>query len=130
LYNEIETNGTVVIDQPLFDHLEQINCSPKLANSGMTYKQRINPEAIERIKLHKNYQFKFVVSNEEDIEEIMRDFVKPFNIPLKNIVIMPGMDDREDFHERTRFSLEMGKKYRIRALTRLHISGWDKTLNV
>jgi 7-carboxy-7-deazaguanine synthase len=129
-YYEIETNGTIVIDVKLFNMLDQINCSPKLSNSGMTEKQRIVPEAIERIKLHKNYQFKFVVSNEEDIEEIMRDFVKPFNIPLKNIVIMPGMDDREDFHERTRFSLEMGKKYRIRALTRLHISGWDKTLNV
>jgi hypothetical protein len=96
----------------------------------MEFKQRVVPDAIERIMKHKNYQFKFVVSKEEDIEEIMRDFVKPFNIPLKNIVIMPGMDDREDFHERTRFSLEMGKKYRIRALTRLHISAWDRVINV
>jgi len=26
--------------------------------------------------------------------------------------------------------LEMGKKYRFRALTRLHIAAWNKTLNV
>jgi hypothetical protein len=43
---------------------------------------------------------------------------------------MPGMDSQENFHERTQFSLEMAKKYKLRGLTRLHISGWDKTLNV
>jgi organic radical activating enzyme len=130
LYNEIETNGTIVIDQPLFDHLEQINCSPKLANSGMTEKQRINPEAIKRIMQHKNYQFKFVISTEDDVKEVFRDFVEPFNIPLKNVVCMPGLDDAANFEERTRFCLEMGKKYRFRALTRLHIAAYNQTLNV
>jgi hypothetical protein len=43
---------------------------------------------------------------------------------------MPGLDDASDFEERTRFCLEMGKKYRFRALTRLHIAAWNKTLNV
>jgi 7-carboxy-7-deazaguanine synthase len=129
-YNEIETNGTVVIDEPLFDLIDQINCSPKLSNSGMTEKQRIVPEAIKRIMEHSNYQFKFVVSIEDDIKEIFRDFIEPFNIPLKNVVIMPGMDSQEDFHERTQFSLEMAKKYKLRGLTRLHISGWDRVINV
>ena len=129
-FNEIETNGTVVIDGPLFRLIDQINCSPKLSNSGMTEKQRINPDAIKRIMEHSLYQFKFVVSVEDDIKEIFRDFIEPFNIPLKNVVIMPGMDSQEDFHERTQFSLEMAKKYKLRGLTRLHISGWDKTLNV
>jgi len=64
------------------------------------------------------------------MEEIMRDFVKPFNIPLKNVVIMPGLDDATNFEERTQFSLEMAKRYRVRGLTRLHIAAWNKTLNV
>ena len=129
-YNEIETNGTNYIDEPLFNLLDQINCSPKLANSGMTEKQRINPEAIKRIMEHDNYQFKFVISTEDDVKEIFRDFVKPFNIPLKNVVCMPGLDDAANFEERTRFCLEMAKKYRFRGLTRLHIAAWNKTLNV
>ena len=129
-FQEIETNGTIVIGRDLFDQIDQINCSPKLSNSGMTEKQRINPDAIKRIMEHSLYQFKFVVSVEDDIKEIFRDFIEPFNIPLKNVVIMPGMDSQEDFHERTQFSLEMAKKYKLRGLTRLHISGWDKTLNV
>jgi organic radical activating enzyme len=129
-FGEIETNGTIVIDQPLFNILAQINCSPKLSNSGMTEKQRINPEAIERIMEHPNYTFKFVISNEEDIKELFRDFVVPFSIPLANVVCMPGLDSQTDFHERTQFVLEMAKKYKFRGLTRLHISAWDKTLNV
>ena len=129
VYNEIETNGTVVIDG-LFNMLRQINCSPKLANSGMTEKQRINPEAIKRIMQHPNYQFKFVISTEDDVKEIFRDFVEPFNIPLKHVVCMPGLDDAANFEERTRFVMEMAKKYKFRGLTRLHIAAWNKTLNV
>jgi 7-carboxy-7-deazaguanine synthase len=129
-FYEIETNGTLVIEEPLFQMLDQINCSPKLANSGMTEKQRINPAAIERIKQHKNYQFKFVISTEDDVLELFRDFVEPFNIPLKNVVCMPGLDDAANFEERTQFCLEMAKKYRFRGLTRLHIAAWNKTLNV
>jgi hypothetical protein len=96
----------------------------------MTEKQRIVPTAIKRIMEHDNYQFKFVISTEDDVKEAFRDFVEPFNIPLKNVVCMPGLDSQTDFHERTQFVLEMGKKYKFRALTRLHISAWDKTLNV
>lgn len=129
-YHEIETNGTVYIEELLFKNIEQINCSPKLANSGMTEKQRIVPKAIERIMEHPNYQFKFVISTEDDVKEIFRDFIEPFEIPLKNVYCMPGLDDQSDFHERTQFCLEMAKKYRFVGLTRLHISAWDKTLNV
>ena len=129
-YYEIETNGTVVIEDKLFTMLDQINCSPKLSNSGMTEKQRINPEAIKRIMQHHNYQFKFVISNEEDVKELFRDFVVPFSIPLTKVVCMPGLDDVANFEERTQFCLEMAKKYKFRGLTRLHIAAWNKTLNV
>ena len=129
-YNEIETNGTVYIEDQLFNQLDQINCSPKLANSGMSKKQRFNEDALRRIMEHDNYQLKFVISVEDDIKEIFDEFVTPLEVPLKNVVCMPGLDDQDDFHERTNFVLELAKKYRFRGLTRLHISAWNKTLNV
>ena len=129
-YYEIETNGTVVIEDKLFVMLDQINCSPKLSNSGLEAKQRINPDAIKRIMEHSNYQFKFVISTEDDVKEVFRDFVEPFSIPLKNVICMPGLDSQTNFHERTQFVLEMAKKYKFVGMTRLHISAWDKTLNV
>ena len=129
-FYEIETNGTIYIDEPLFRDLDQINCSPKLSNSGMTAKQRIIPEAIKRIMEHANYQFKFVISTEDDVKEMFEDFIVPFNIPLKNVVCMPGMDKQEEYHERTQFVLEMAKKYKFRGMSRLHISAWDRVINV
>ena len=129
-YYEIETNGTVYINDDLFELLDQINCSPKLTNSGQPEKKRIVPNAIKRIMEHDNYQFKFVVSTEDDIKEMFKDFIEPLNIPLHRIVIMPGMDSQDQYHERTHFILEMAKKYTLRGMSRLHISAWDKTLNV
>jgi 7-carboxy-7-deazaguanine synthase len=129
-YHEIETNGTYEMSNDLFKIIDQINCSPKLANSGMTHKQRVVPKALLRVMDHKNYQFKFVVSTEEDIQEMLEDYVQTFYMPMKNVVAMPGLDDQADFHERTNFILEMAKKYKFRGLSRLHISAWDKTLNV
>lgn len=129
-YNEIETNGTIYMQDDLFNLLDQINCSVKLANSGMAANRRIVPESLERIMSHKNYWFKFVISTEECLQEIERDFVKPFNIPHDRVIMMPGLDSQEDFHERTRFSLEMAKKYGYIGMSRLHVSAWDKLTGV
>lgn len=129
-FMEIETNGTNYIEDQLFTWLSQINCSAKLSNSGMTAKQRIIPAAIARIMEHPNYQFKFVISTEEDVDEIFKDFIVPFNIPLKNVCCMPGMDDQRDFHERSHFIFEMAKKYGFIANQRMHISAYDKVVNV
>lgn len=129
-FQEIETNGTVFIETPLFKWLNQINCSPKLANSGMSAKKRIVPEAIKRIMEHENYQFKFVISSEDDIKEIFKDFIEPFNIPLKNVTCMPALDDQANYHERTNFVCEMAKKYKFIAAQRLHISSWGAVTGV
>lgn len=129
-FNEIETNGTVYINDYLLCDLDQINCSPKLSNSGMSVKQRIVPEAIERILNHPNYQFKFVISNEDDIFEMFHTFIIPFKIPLKNVVCMPALTSQDDFFERTRWCMEMGKKYKFVALTRLHVASWNSLTGV
>lgn len=129
-YQEIETNGTFVIKNDLLDVLSQVNCSAKLANSGMPKHRRVVPEAIASIMSHPNYWFKFVVSNEADIEEGFENYINPFNIPLERVVMMPGLDSQENFHERTRFILEAAKKYKFIGLTRLHVSAWDKTTGV
>lgn len=128
LYQEIETNGTIVIPDDM--EFDQINCSPKLGNSGMHARRRIKPNAIEWINNHPNHWFKFVVSDESDVDEIYNDYVKPFNIDEKSLILMPAMTDQSEFHERTKWVMEMGKKYQLRVMARLHISAWDKTTGV
>jgi len=129
-FDEIETNGTLYLNDDLFNMLDQINCSVKLANSGMERNRRIVPAALERIMEHKNYWFKFVISTEDCLKEIERDFITPLKIPHDRVLMMPGLDSQENFHERTRFCLEMAKKYGYVGLTRLHVSAWDKLTGV
>lgn len=129
-FDEIETNGTLYLQDDIFNMLDQINCSVKLANSGMAKNRRIVPKALERIMDHDNYWFKFVISTEECLREIEEDFIKPFNIPFDRVMMMPGLDSQKNFHERTRFCLDMAKKYGYIGLTRLHVSAWDKLTGV
>lgn len=129
-YCEIETNGTILIQDELFERLDQINCSPKLANSGIPEKDRVKEVPLRKILSHSNHQFKFVISKEEDMNEIISTFVNPLSIKSKNVVLMPALDNRENFHEGTRLSMEMAKKYGFIGLTRLHISAYDMTTGV
>ena len=130
VFHEIETNGTMYIEGPLFSLLNQINCSPKLSNSGMSKNARIIPKAIQRIMEHPNYQFKFVISNEDDIFEMFDTYINEFNIPLQNVCCMPALDDPEKFQERTHFIMEMAKKYKFIGLSRMHIAAWGRTCGV
>lgn len=129
-YQEIETNGTFLFEDKLFRIIDQINCSPKLSNSGMSEKQRIKSNVIEQIKTHSKYQFKFVIDNEDNIKEMFDTYIQPFNIPLQKVCCMPGLDRQENFNERTRWVLEMAKKYKFVGLTRLHIAAWGLTTGV
>ena len=130
LYNEIETNGTQIIGDDLFKQLNQINCSVKLANSGMDYTKRFCAASLKRIMSHDNYWFKFVVSEEKDMKEIEEDFINPLKIPANKVLMMPGLDHQDNFHERTEFCLQMAKKYGYVGMTRLHISAWNQTTGV
>lgn len=129
-FYEIETNGTVYIKSELFTLLHQINCSPKLSNSGNDPRLRYNEKALRRIMEHPNYQFKFVISKEEDLKEIFDEYINKLNIPLRNVICMPGLDNQEDFFERTQFVMEMSKKYRFIAGSRMHIAAWSKLTGV
>ena len=96
----------------------------------MSKEKRIVPEALKRITDHHSHWFKFVISEEDDLKEIEEDFVKPFNIDPSRVLMMPGLDKRENYHERTLFCMEMAKKYGYVGLTRLHVSAWDQTTGV
>jgi organic radical activating enzyme len=131
MYHELETNGTISAGINFFGgYIQQINCSPKLANSGIEYNKRVNPIALKQINSIANSWFKFVVSNEEDIREITSTYQIPFNIPRSKIIIMPGVDNINDLPERTKFLYEMTKKHGYRGITRGHILAWNKTTGV
>jgi len=108
IFNEMETNGSLYCES-IIKFMHQVNCSPKLSNSGIPRDRRINTESIKQIMNHKNYWFKFVVSTEENIQEMIRDYILPFNIPSERVILMPGVDKQSEIIERTQFAIEMSK---------------------
>jgi organic radical activating enzyme len=83
---EIETNGTVSPAGVLRD--AQINCSPKLANSGNPLKKRYKPEVLHDINGLPQSSFKFVVQTEDDLSEVER-IVHEVGMDADKVLIMP-----------------------------------------
>jgi len=96
----------------------------------MAYVDRYQVAPLKRIMSHSNYWFKFVISEENDMDEITQQFIEPLKIPANKVLMMPGLDNQDNFHERTEFCLQMAKKYGYVGLTRLHISAWNQTTGV
>jgi len=83
---EVETNGTVYPNERFLELVDQINCSPKLANSKNTAIKREKPEVLFKLAQHPKVNFKFVVSSANDVEEIQY-FVRTYK--MKEVYLMP-----------------------------------------
>ena len=92
---EIETNGTVVPTAELLDVVNQINCSPKLQNSGPDNKKtmRIKDRALQQLASSEKVNFKFVVATDDDVQEIV-ELVDAYN--LKEVYLMPEGRTKEE----------------------------------
>lgn len=69
---EIETNGTVRPNEEFLCLVDQINCSPKLSNSGDPQNLREKSQALFPLSKSGKTNFKFVISNQQDVDEVVR----------------------------------------------------------
>jgi 7-carboxy-7-deazaguanine synthase len=83
---EIETNGTIMPLPELSGR--QLNCSPKMANSGNPQRLRFRPEVLEHINSLRNSWFKFVARSREDLEEI-QELVSRCSLSTDKVLVMP-----------------------------------------
>lgn len=91
---EVETNGTLVPRQEFMDLVDQVNCSPKLSNNGADpLKLRRNPKALAALAASPKVNFKFVVCDDNDMEEIL-DIVNEFK--PQEVRLMPECRTREE----------------------------------
>ena len=109
---EIETNGSLPIK--ISRLIEQINCSPKLKNSG-------NPQYSLRVKpVNKKVLYKFIVQKGEDLEEI-NAFIRKYKIPKDHVYLMPEGISRKTILDRSKWLVEICKKEGYNFSPRLHI---------
>lgn len=86
---EIETNGTILPNESMLPYLNQINCSPKLENSGVLLKKRRKVEVLKGlIKTGIPVAFKFVCLSKECLDEV-EEIQLEAEIPDRLIWIMP-----------------------------------------
>jgi organic radical activating enzyme len=128
-YFEVETAGTQYLMNPEdLGRFHQINCSPKLANSGMPRRMRIIPRALDAIAHHHNTWWKFVISEESDFEEFMEDYL-PW-ISLDRVVLMPAGGSKEELALNNQVVWKLATTHNVRMTLRYQVEVWDKTTGV
>ena len=103
---EIETNGTLVPDEELADC--QFNCSPKLASSGNSLRERFRPSALNAIANMPNSWFKFVISGEGDIDEV-KGIVDQTDITCDRVLLMSEGTVPDELRRSDEYLTELAK---------------------
>lgn len=122
---EIETNGLIYHEHmKVFDF---INVSPKLSNSGETFERRIDFDSMLKINSDPNSIFKFVVSSEEDLNEIKLNYGW---IDPKRIWLMPAASTQEELAITLPMAAKMAIENGMNLSTRLQVHIWNQTTGV
>jgi 7-carboxy-7-deazaguanine synthase len=105
---EIETNGTLMPSKSLLNNVELFNCSPKLSNSGVSISKRMKPNIIKKyISTGNKAIFKFIISRQEDWEEIKTEWIEVMNIPKRLIYLMPSAENIKELIKNQELTIKM-----------------------
>src|SRR3990167_2077529 len=131
---EIETNATITPCKSFSEQVMLFNTSPKLSNSSMSEKRRYNADTLawHADNSDNNHLsiFKFVVNDERDVEEVLRDFVERWGISCNRVYLMPEGVTREELNHKRQWVAELCKKYGFRFSDRLQVSIWEQVTGV
>lgn len=126
---EIETNGTVMPSLELSNQVKYYNVSPKLVNSGMPSDKRMKSEVLAHFNEKSQTIFKFVVSNDSDIQEVIH-LVDIFNLYRHRIWLMPAASDIPSLAINGEFVAKACIDNQFNYSHRLQVAIWDKTTGV
>lgn len=98
------------------------NCSPKLSNNGLPRQLNCVPEALRVILETGRCDFKFVIQQRQDLEEIERDYL-PL-IPPERIMLMAEGTTAEAQHRTTKWLIDECARRGYRFSPRLQILAW------
>jgi 7-carboxy-7-deazaguanine synthase len=126
---EIETNGTI-LPSPEIEHLIGYwNISPKLSNSAMPFEKRIKDDSMEYFNKNEKAMFKFVVSGEEDMKEVL-ELVSTFKIAKKKVWLMPDASNIEELLSKNQEVAVLALKHGLNFSSRLQVEIYNKTIGV
>lgn len=129
-YIEIENESTLMPSEELIELVDCWNNSPKLENSYNPRDFRLQPVILKKLSSLKNSWFKFVVFEEEDWQEIKRDFLDTELIQKNQIILMPLGATREELLQNRQRVVDIAVRENVRYSTREHVILWDKKTGV
>lgn len=131
---EVETNGTIIPSKEFDQAVDHYNISPKLGNSGNSRAIRYVPHALEWFGKNPKSSWKFVITNEADMEEAYLDYIAPhyLNSVDKNrkVWVMPSCSTQEEYNRVAPIVADFAIKYCYKFSTRLQVNIWNETTGV
>lgn len=120
---EVETNGTRIPSDAFAEAVNQFNVSPKLGNSGMEEKLRLNSSALAYFAAQPKAWFKFVVAAPEDMAEI-ESLLTTHGIPRQRVLLMPEGRTAAELNRSSEWLAEVCRDGGFRFCDRLHVRIW------
>jgi len=110
-----------------------MSISPKLSNSepveaeaaGRHNEGRLDIEVLRKLLGEYEYQLKFVVDSEDDLQEVEQTIEALGNVDLEKVMLMPQAASREELSVRSPMVADMCKRSGFAFCQRLQVLLWD-----
>lgn len=129
-YIEIENESVLPVHSQMIEYVDCWNNSPKLESSGNSLKARYKPEILKKLSSLVNAWFKFVVVDDDDWEEIKREFLDPGLIKKDQIVLMPMGATRQELELTRELTVNIAIRENVRFSDREHVIIWNKKTGI
>lgn len=126
---EVETNGTLVPTAKFDAAIDQYNVSPKLENSNNPKSLREKAKALRFFAASPKANFKFVIAEKSDLDEVLR-LLEVYAIAPEKVWLMPEGTSAAALSKRRKWLVEKCKTHGFRYSDRLHIQIWGSKKGV
>ncbi|WP_438979926.1 7-carboxy-7-deazaguanine synthase QueE [Polynucleobacter sp.] len=120
---EVETNGTITPNPEVVRQVAQFNVSPKLKSSGNDPAKALKEEVLIFFNECDKAVFKFVVSDPDDLVEVM-ELCDLIGIDHSKVYLMPEGRDQEAIQANSLWLAEVCKDQQFNFTSRLHVMLW------
>lgn len=127
---EIENECVLMPKMPLLGVVNCWNNSPKLTNSNVAFESRYKAEIVNYMSQLDNSWFKFVITLQDDWNEIDVAFLLPDLIKKNQIILMPEGVTEEEIKPKREMVIEMAIENNVRYCTREHIVVWGRRTGI
>lgn len=128
---EIENECTLIPKPELISYINCWNNSPKLFSSGVPFKKRYKPVALQTVARLQNSWFKFVISDHEtDWREIKKHYIDTGVLKREQILLMPEGATPKELVAHREEVINLAIREGVRYTTREHIFVWGKRTGV